>query len=130
MPSNKQPSFAERCRAMQDAASSSCEISAIVNDEAIRMASRGRALCGASCRQTRTASSLEPAALPTSPFYHAHGIARTHARSRAKSRVSARSTGVAHSLGETEGLEPVMQELPATYHGKENELYFAGGGGR
>ena len=42
--------------------------------------------------------------------------------------MSARSTRIAHSLGETEGLEPVMQELQ--HARKENELYFAGGGGR
>ena len=33
----KQPSFAERCRAMHDAAEQLLEISAFVNDEAIRM---------------------------------------------------------------------------------------------
>ncbi len=35
---NKQPSFAERCRQMQDAAEQLLEISAFVNDEAVRMA--------------------------------------------------------------------------------------------
>jgi hypothetical protein len=34
----KQPSFAERCRQMQAAAEQLLEISAFVNDEAIRMA--------------------------------------------------------------------------------------------
>jgi hypothetical protein len=38
MPSNKQPTFAERCRAMHDAAEQLLEISAFVNDEAVRMA--------------------------------------------------------------------------------------------
>ncbi|MFZ2886469.1 MAG: hypothetical protein WA021_01470 [Minisyncoccia bacterium] len=33
---------------------------------------------------------------------------------------------VAHTAGESEGLEPIMQDLPAAYHGKEAELYFAG----
>jgi hypothetical protein len=36
---NKQPSFAERCRAMQDAAHDLKEIAEIVGLEAIRMAS-------------------------------------------------------------------------------------------
>ena len=35
---NKQPSFTERCRSMHDAAEQLLEISAFVNDEAIRMA--------------------------------------------------------------------------------------------
>jgi hypothetical protein len=39
MPSNKQPSFAERCRAMQDAAHDLKAIAEIVGLEAIRMAS-------------------------------------------------------------------------------------------
>jgi hypothetical protein len=39
MPSNKQPSFAERCRAMQDAAHDLKAIAEIVGLEAIRMES-------------------------------------------------------------------------------------------
>jgi hypothetical protein len=35
---NKQPSFSERCRQMRDAAEQLLEISAFVNDEAVRMA--------------------------------------------------------------------------------------------
>lgn len=54
------------------------------------------------------------------------GTARTRARSHATTRGSARSTGVAHTTGETEGLEPIMQDLPTAYHGKDAELYFAG----
>lgn len=38
MPTNRQPSFNDRCRQMQDAAEQLLQISAIVNDEAIRMA--------------------------------------------------------------------------------------------
>jgi hypothetical protein len=34
----KQPSFGERCRQMRDAAEKLLEISAFVNDEAVRMA--------------------------------------------------------------------------------------------
>jgi len=34
----KQPTFAERCRQMRDAAAQLLEISAFVNDEAVRMA--------------------------------------------------------------------------------------------
>jgi hypothetical protein len=34
----KQPTFAERCRQMRDAAKQLLEISAFVNDEAVRMA--------------------------------------------------------------------------------------------
>lgn len=79
-----------------------------------RVASRGHA------EQSGTASG-ESRMSATS-----YGTARTHARSRTTSRATARSTGVAHSVGETEGLEPVMQDLPAAFHGKENELYFAG----
>jgi hypothetical protein len=39
MPSNKQPSFAERCRAMQDAAHDLKAIAEIIALEAIRMES-------------------------------------------------------------------------------------------
>jgi hypothetical protein len=35
---NKQPSFSERCRQMRDAAADLLQISAFINDEAVRMA--------------------------------------------------------------------------------------------
>jgi hypothetical protein len=44
----KEPSFSERCRQMREAAAQLLEISAIVNDEAIRMAAAegpGEHLC-------------------------------------------------------------------------------------
>ena len=44
MPSNKQPSFAERCRAMQDAAHDLKAIAEIIALEAIRMESAAQRL--------------------------------------------------------------------------------------
>jgi len=54
------------------------------------------------------------------------GEAETHARSEASSRSTAVSRGAAETAGEHEAFEPMYQDLPASFHSKENELYFAG----
>ena len=61
---NKQPSFAERVAQMHDVAEQLKVITEIVALEAIHMAAAAEALLGAPWRETRTASPLEPAALP------------------------------------------------------------------
>lgn len=54
------------------------------------------------------------------------GSAETHARSHARTRSVGETRGRSETAGASEGFESVYADLPASFHSKEHELYFAG----
>jgi hypothetical protein len=52
--------------------------------------------------------------------------AHTRGTSRSRTRSTARATGTSETRGSSEAFEPIYADLPTAFHGKENELYFAG----
>ena len=56
----------------------------------------------------------------------AQGEAQTRGKSAARTAGFSETRGAAATRGAQEGYKPVFQELPASFHSKENVLYFAG----
>ncbi|MGE3702251.1 MAG: DUF87 domain-containing protein [Hyphomicrobiaceae bacterium] len=82
--------------------------------------SKGQVSSSGSSRQSGTTSGTSRMSADS------YGEAETHAASRASTRSTAVSRGAAETAGEHEAFEPLYQDLPASFHSKENELYFAG----
>ena len=54
------------------------------------------------------------------------GEAETHSTSRASTRSRSRMNGTSDTRGEADAFESIYADLPASFHSKENELYFKG----
>lgn len=79
------------------------------------------AMRGSSSAQGETSSTARS---ETETFSEAHSFMRARTETRSKSHGTTK--GMTHSRGGSEAFEPVYENLPASFHGKENVLWVEG----